>query len=79
VLPARSSIDPTRTSSCTVRLGADLHSLVAFTELDRVVFLESDRCLEIDILGLVRDAEGARTDDAVDPIAIVDNRLDREK
>ena len=51
---------------------------VAVAEVEGVVLLDGDRGAELDVLGLVGDAEAARADHALDAVAAVENGIDRQ-
>ena len=58
------------------RLRPHAHGGVAVAEFDRVVLLDGHHGAEVEILGLVGDAESAGPDDAHDAIAAVQNGID---
>ena len=61
-----------------VGLGLDAHGGVAVAEVEGVVFLDGDQGAEIDVLGLVGDAEAARAHHPLDAVAPVENGIDRQ-
>ena len=61
-----------------VGLRPHAHRPVAVTEVERVVFLQSDRGAELDVFGHVGNAEAARAHHPLDAIAAIDNRIHRQ-
>ena len=53
------------------------HARVAVAELVGVIFLEGDGRAELDVLGLIGDAEAARADHPLDAVGSVDDRIRR--
>ena len=61
-----------------VGLRTHAHGAVAVTEIEGVIFLDGDHGAEVDVLGLVGDAEAARANHAGNAVAAVENGVHRQ-
>ena len=61
-----------------LRLRPHAHGAVAVAEVEGVVLLDRDHGAEVDVLGLVGDAEPARAHHAHDAVAAVEDGVDRQ-
>jgi hypothetical protein len=61
-----------------VRLGPHAHGGVAVAEIEGIVFLDGDEGSEVDVLGLVGNAEPARSDHPRNAIGAVEHGIGRQ-
>ena len=69
---------PVEGLAVTLRPRAHVHGRVAVAEVEGVVFLDRDQGGEVDVLGLIGDAEPTGAHDPHDAVARVENGIDRQ-